>query len=149
MREGWEVKKLGEVFITATGTTPPKNCKDYYGEFIPFVKPPELCDTLLHSAADNLSEKGAVVARILPPYSILVSCIGNLGKIAMNSVPVAFNQQINAIMPNSKKGIPEFLFYQTLSTSFKEQLESFASGTTVPIVNKSKFNSKSIIRMCG
>ncbi len=37
------------------------------------------------------------------------------------------------------------MFYQTLSCSFKEQLESLASGTTVPIVNKSKFNSIEIV----
>lgn len=37
------------------------------------------------------------------------------------------------------------MLYQVLSCSFKEQLESQASGTTVPIVNKSKFNSIEIV----
>jgi len=36
-------------------------------------------------------------------------------------------------------------FNQVLSSSFKEQLEALASGTTVPIVNKSKFNSVEIV----
>ncbi len=36
--------------------------------------------------------------------------------------------------------LPEFLFFQTLTTQFKQQLHSVASGTTVSIVNKSKFN---------
>jgi type I restriction enzyme S subunit len=112
---------------------------------MPLVKPPELCDSTLDSAEDGLSESGAQVARTVPPNSILVSCIGNLGKIGMNTVPVAFNQQINAIHPDSTKAVPEFMFFQTLGGRFREQLEAMASGTTVPIVNKSKFNSIEIV----
>lgn len=112
---------------------------------MPLVKPPELRDAIFDSAEDGLSEAGVQVARTLPPKSILVSCIGNLGKIGMNTVPVAFNQQINAIHPDSGKAIPEFIFFQTLSERFREQLEAMASGTTVPIVNKSKFNSIEIV----
>ncbi|MEY4537889.1 MAG: hypothetical protein RL171_2040, partial [Pseudomonadota bacterium] len=96
-------------------------------------------------AEDGLSEAGAAIARTLPPNSILVSCIGNLGKIGLNTVPVAFNQQINAILPDACKALPEFMFYQVLSCAFKDQLEALASGTTVPIVNKSKFNSIEIV----
>lgn len=41
--------------------------------------------------------------------------------------------------------MPWFVFYQVLGPTFKEQLEEQASGTTVPIVNKSKFNSIPIV----
>ena len=145
MKKGWERKTLGEAFVTATGNTPPKNNTKFYGDFMPLVKPPELCDGQLDSAEDGLSKAGAEVARTLPPNSILVSCIGNLGKIALNVVPVAFNQQINAILPEVSKAVPEFMFYQVLSCGFKDQLEELASGTTVPIVNKSKFNSIHVV----
>ena len=37
------------------------------------------------------------------------------------------------------------MFFQVLSSAFKEQLEALASGTTVPIVNKSKFNSAEVV----
>lgn len=145
MKAGWIATTLGEAFITSTGSTPPKSNSDFYGQFMPLVKPPELCDSTLDSAEDGLSEAGAQVARTLPPKSILVSCIGNLGKIGMNTVPVAFNQQINAIHPDAGKAVPEFIFFQTLSVQFRAQLEAMASGTTVPIVNKSKFNSIEIV----
>ena len=75
----------------------------------------------------------------------MVSCIGNLGKVGLNTVPVAFNQQINAILPDESKATPWFLFYQALSCRFRDQLESQASGTTVRIVNKSKFNNIEIV----
>jgi type I restriction enzyme S subunit len=145
MKAGWIKTTVGAAFDTATGGTPPKSNSAFYGNYLPLVKPPELCDAELETAEDGLSEDGAAVARIAPPNSILVSCIGNLGKIGLNVVPVAFNQQINAILPDASKATPWFMFYQTLSCSFKEQLESLASGTTVPIVNKSKFNSVEIV----
>ena len=116
-KTGWHKTTLGEACATATGNTPPKNNTDFYGQFIPLVKPPELCNATLDSAEDGLSESGT---------------------------KVAFNQQINAILPDVKKAIPEFMFYQVLSCSFKEQLEALASGTTAPIVNKSKFDSITI-----
>ena len=112
---------------------------------MPLVKPPELCDSRFDSAPDGPSQKGATLARTLPPQSILVSCIGNLGKTGMNTVPVAFNQQINAILPALEEVLPEFMFFQVRSHEFKQQLEALASGTTVPIVNKSKFNSIEVI----
>ena len=144
-KAGWQKTTLGAAFSTVTGNTPPKNNALFYGQFMPLVKPPELCDATLDSGEDGLSKAGADVSRTAPPNSILVSCIGNLGKIGLNIIPVAFNQQINAILPDNQKAIPEFMFYQVLSSSFKEQLESLASGTTVPIVNKSKFNSIRIV----
>ncbi len=132
---------LSAAFNTVTGMTPPKRRQELYGDAIPFVKPPELLDCVLDSAGDGLSTEGAGEARILPVGSVLVSCIGNLGKVGLNSVPVAFNQQINAILPCPERAIPKFLFYQAKSPGFQDQLNALASGTTVPIVNKSKFNS--------
>jgi type I restriction enzyme S subunit len=144
-RNGWMETTIGDAFDTATGTTPPKENASYYGDFMPLVKPPELCDGRIDSSADNLSKAGSEVARTLPPKSILVSCIGNLGKIGLNTLPVAFNQQINAILPDESKALPELMFFQCLTSSFKKQLEGLAGGTTVPIVNKSKFNSVRIV----
>ena len=56
----------------------------------------------------------------------------------MNTVPVAFNQQINAIIPY--EGIvPKFLFYQAQSHYFRSQLEDKSTATTISIVNKGNF----------
>jgi len=145
VKAGWEKIALGEVFTTVTGNTPSKSNSEFFGDFMPLVKPPELCDSTVDSAEDGLSEAGVEVARTVPPNSILVSCIGNLGKVALNTIPVAFNQQINAILPDENRAVPEFIFYQVLSCDFKDQLEALSSGTTVPIVNKSRFNSIGIV----
>lgn len=138
---GWVEVTIGELFDTETGSTPPKNDEGNYGDFIPLVKPPELQGGAIHSAADGLSESGAAKARVLPSESVLVSCIGNLGKAALNLVPVAFNQQINAILPRKAIADPWFILYQVRSATFTRRLEALSSATTIAIVNKSKFNS--------
>ena len=114
---GWEFLELQKLSITLTGNTPSKKESKNYGDFIPFVKPPELQECIITTAKDNLSEFGSKSARILPKNSILVTCIGNLGRIGLNSIPVAFNQQINAILPN-KSFYSKFLFYQAQSVFF-------------------------------
>jgi type I restriction enzyme S subunit len=143
--EEWISTKLGDAFKTLTGNTPSKGNAAYFGEFMPLVKPPELIDDYVDEAADGLSLAGVEVARVLPIGSVMVSCIGNLGKVGINSVQVACNQQINAILPDARSTLPEFMFFQALARPFKRQLNAAASGTTVPIVNKSKFNDVQIL----
>jgi type I restriction enzyme, S subunit len=145
MSGNWIRTRLGAAFTTMTGSTPSKADASLFGTFMPLIKPPELLDRPLDSAEDGLSEIGARCARTLPVESVLVSCIGNLGKVGLNTVPVAFNQQINAVLPDRAAAIPEFMFYQALSPMFKAQLEARATGTTVRIINKSKFNEIEIV----
>ncbi len=141
---GWRIEKLGDVFDVVTGNTPPKKDPENYGDDIPFVKPPELRNSVIDKAEDNLSNLGATKSRVLPPFSVLVSCIGNLGKIAMNKIPVAFNQQINALKC-SKEFDYKYPFYFCQSSAFKNQLQSASSATTVAIVNKSSFEKLKIV----
>ena len=138
--KSWLTIELREIAEIVTGNTPPKNDKSNYGTEVPFVKPPELLNSTIKQTNDFLSKDGAKVGRVLPASSVLVSCIGNLGKVGINEKPVAFNQQINAILPG-KTFLSEFLFYQAQSPYFKSQLEELSSATTVAIVNKGKFES--------
>lgn len=140
----WQVKTLSEIGKCVTGTTPPKNDSNNYGNDIPFVKPPQLFDKQISDAPEKLSKKGAGLARILPANSVLVTCIGNLGRTAINKIPVTFNQQINAIIP-SKEIEGGYLFYQAQSHNFRKQLDELSSATTVAIVNKGKFETIKIV----
>ncbi|MBB3183369.1 type I restriction enzyme S subunit [Halomonas fontilapidosi] len=141
MRADWQTGQLGDFFEIVTGGTPPKAKKEMYGSYMPLVKPPELTGAGVQSGEDFLSEEGAAASRILPVGSVLVSCIGNLGKIGISKVELATNQQINSIKPNAGKAFPEFVFYLVQAPHFSDQLHRLASGTTVSIVNKSKFKS--------
>jgi type I restriction enzyme S subunit len=138
--QGWVWALVGELGRVTTGNTPSKKDPGNYGDYLPFVKPPELLDSVVSGASNGLSEKGTDLARVLPSDSVLVSCIGILGKTGINRVPVAFNQQINAI--TLADGLePRYVFYYFQSTAAKGLLNRLASATTVTIVNKSKFKS--------
>ena len=134
----WEEIAVSTIGDIITGNTPSTKDKSNYGTHLPYVKPPLLNNQLIDTSEEFLSERGVGSARVLPINSILVSCIGNLGRTALNSVPVAFNQQINAIVPYDNI-FPKFIFYQTQSHMFRTQLEAKATATTIAIVNKGNF----------
>ena len=139
--ENWvwyQVKMIGEVI---TGSTPPKEQTEYYGDDYPFYKPTDLEQGVsVVKAMDNLSSLGYAKARQLPPFSILVTCIGaTIGKTGLIRCEGSCNQQINAIIPNGCVVNDYFLFYSCLSDYFQNQILDNASATTLPIINKSKF----------
>ncbi len=139
----WVTLSIGELGQAITGNTPPTKNPENYGGDIPFIKPTELVDKGVISGRKTISEIGTKYARVLPKGGVLVSCIGYLGKTAIAKRDVAFNQQINAII-FKKTVFPEYGFYYFQSPGFRKDLESLASGTTISIVNKTKFESISI-----
>jgi type I restriction enzyme S subunit len=127
---------LADVGKVITGNTPPTADAENYGDAIPFVKPTELVDRGIRSAPSGLAPQAMGKARVVPVGAVLVSCIGNLGKTGIAKVPVAFNQQINAVVFNESV-VPEFGFYY--AQTLKPWLCGESSATTIPIVNKGKF----------
>ncbi|EAJ7790469.1 restriction endonuclease subunit S [Campylobacter coli] len=143
--QGWEVKKLGEISEIITGSTPSKNNLDFYGKDYPFFKPSDFEQGyFLENAGDNLSKLGFDKARQLPPKTILVVCIGSLGKVALTRVIGSCNQQINAIIPH-KNIIAEYIYYYCISSKFQSILFSKAPQTTLAILNKTEFSKLEII----
>jgi type I restriction enzyme S subunit len=132
----WQWVSIADVGKIITGNTPPTKDESNYGNFIPFVKPPALTDKGIRSTPEGLSETGVQSSRTLPAGAVLVSCIGGLGKTGIAKVPVAFNQQINAIVFDQRV-VPEFGLYY--AQTLKPWLHGVASATTLPIVNKGKF----------
>jgi type I restriction enzyme, S subunit len=130
------IEEVGEIL---TGTTPSKKNKRNYGNFLPLIKPPQLNDGLIYSGEDYLSEYGVNSARILPKNSVLVSCIGNLGKTGINTKPIAFNQQINAIIFDECV-LPRYGLYYFQTNEARQWLSKHASATTISIINKTKFS---------
>jgi type I restriction enzyme S subunit len=109
------------------------------GEAIPFVRPPELdASEPITSASMHLSAQGASYCDIVPAGSVLVCCIGSLGKVGFTGVPVAFNQQINALVFDESRVDSRFGFQ--FCRTLRATLESMAPATTLPIVNKRKFS---------
>jgi type I restriction enzyme S subunit len=138
--ESWEVVRIKFFGQIITGTTPSTKVPDYYGGPYKLVSPADLTDNLyIETSQKTLTEAGLNAARKVPKNSVLVGCIGNVGKIGITHDEVtAFNQQINAIVVNDRF---DFLFVYYLIYFYRHVLESKASKVTVPILNKSNFEN--------
>lgn len=144
----WQECNLGETGRVVTGKTPSKNNPEDWGEAVLFITPTDYKNygKKAYSSIRKLSLVGVQKQekRLLPPGSVLVTCIGSdMGKTVVNAFPCVSNQQINAIIPNKKKVFGDFLYY--LTKDLYETLKSLGSdGTAVPILNKSDFEKISI-----
>jgi len=138
--EGWEWKKIKDLGKIETGTTPSKSISEYYSDEFPFYKPTDLeAGENVVKSNDGLSKLGIEKARYVPEFSTLVTCIGaTIGKTGFIKKGGGFNQQINAIIPNETL-LPKFIYYQAISPIFQEQIKENASATTLPILNKGRF----------
>ena len=135
---------LKEIAEVITGNTPSKKrLNDFYGGNIPFITPTSLGKSIpILNPESSLTELGATKARCLPPESVLVCCIGSLGKIGYLGTKAATNQQINAVIFNKNIIFPKYGFYAL--KNLKKEIISLGSSTTVPIVNKSRFEKLEI-----
>jgi len=135
---GWKMGRLADIGEVVTGTTPTKTRPDYYDGEVPFVTPRELdAAKPIRCAQTTLTHLGASKAKLLPAGSVLVSCIGSLGKVGFADVELATNQQINAVVPDTGRVDPRYL-YQYCRT-LRPVLEHVAPSTTLKIVKKSLF----------
>lgn len=141
MRKGWEYKKLGEVGQIVTGSTPStKDESNYSPKEYCFVKPSDLPSQGIADIEETeyfVSQVGLSKSRVLPAGSVLVSCIGSIGKIGILTKEACSNQQINAIIPQDETD-SRFIAYSVYAQRFV--LESIANAPVVPIINKTDFS---------
>jgi len=132
----WQVVRLGEVGRVITGKTPPTSIPSYWNGSIPFITPVDLQGNAIRTAQRSITEAGLKFAKPLPKGTVVVSCIGYIGKVGVIDSDVAVtNQQINAVIPSVIHNW--FLAYALLHEV--DLLKSRARVTTVPILHKSNF----------
>lgn len=138
--ENWKWVRIASLGTTTTGGTPSKDHPEYYGGNYPFFKPSDL-DRGHHitKASEYLTEFGKEASRQLPKGSLLVCCIGSIGKCAIIDIDGTANQQINALAPIMCDS--DYLLYAIDNDAFKYQLNQGSRATTVSIINKNKFDN--------
>lgn len=137
---------IGSVAAVVTGNSPSPADDSNFGDSIEWIKSGNLGEDVASTADEWLSETGRAKARVAPSGSILVTCIAgsptSIGKASLVDRDVAFNQQINAILPSDKIDTA-FLFGQ-LKTAPK-LVRAKSTGGMKGIVNKSAFQSIEIL----
>lgn len=146
-KKRWEKKKLGEKCEIITGNTPSRNNQQYYGDYIEWIKSDNINtpSIFLTKAHEYLSEVGAKVGRIVEKGAVLMTCIAGslscIGNVGIADRKVAFNQQINAIIPSNDN--PYYLY--VLFELTKKELQSSVDMMLKGIVSKSKLESQEYI----
>lgn len=138
--ENWEWVRLRDLGITQTGNTPSRAISEYFGDFIPFISPGDILNGDINYQNQGLSQKGKEVGRVSEKCSILQVCIGgSIGKCAVNTMDVTYNQQINSITPILSNHL--YLYYLVDSPFFQSCISNKATGTATPIINKSTWEN--------
>lgn len=143
MQNKWISTTLGIACNLSTGKTPSKKKISSFGGDIPFVKPGDLDKGIfVTQTEETLTQQGLEESPALPKDTVLVSCIGNLGKKAILNCLGSCNQQINAILPSPYVD-PKFIYYYI--DIIRPWMIRNASATTVTILNKGKFSEAPLV----
>jgi len=142
--KGLSKRPLSEFGEIVTGNTPSRKDPANYGDHLEWIKSDNI-NTPSHyltRASERLSAAGEKKGRSAPAGSILVTCIAGsrdcIGNAAMADRKVAFNQQINAIIPNERVEM-SFLYTQLLVA--KKAVQAASTNSMKGMVSKSAFSA--------
>ncbi|HHR0920056.1 TPA: restriction endonuclease subunit S [Klebsiella oxytoca] len=125
--EGWEWVRLGTLFNSIqSGGTPSKINPAFWGGDIPWASVKDLGSSqYISETQDYITEAGLLSgSKLADSGDVLICTRMGLGKIAITSCPIAFNQDLKAVKLTSHI-IPDF-FFNTYST-----VKIKGTGTTV------------------
>jgi type I restriction enzyme S subunit len=135
----WEMVKLGDCSKLITGKTPPTKNTEYFDGGILWVNPSDFKSKYIEKTNRTISREAIEdnKSTLLPKNTILLSCIGDIGKVGILKDKGATNQQITAIILNDNL-FPDFIYYYLISK--KLELSNMANKSVVAILNNQRLN---------
>ena len=109
---GWQYKTLGEVAKWGSGGTPRAGTKSFYDGDIPWAIIGDLNDSYVTQTARTITQKGLdeSSAKMVPVGAVLIAMYGSIGKLGMNTIPMATNQAIAFAIPKTELVLQKYLF---------------------------------------
>ncbi len=146
MKQGWEIKTLGEISEILNGGTPDTTIPKFWNGENLWITPKDMGklvsiyvdDTLRKITNEGLKNSSA---KILPPNSIILSSRAPIGHLAINLKYISTNQGCKGIVP--KKEVNTLFLYYFLSKSV-DLLNSLGTGTTFKELSGSKLGTVEI-----
>ena len=98
-------------------------------------------NVFVENSEDRLTEEGSLsqIKKLIPPYSLMVSCIATVGLVSINTKPSHTNQQINTVIPHNKSAL--FYLYQHIKNNEEFLKNMGRGGTTTLNVNTKSFSN--------
>jgi len=140
--EGWKETTLGAEFEWSSGGTPKSGVPAYYENgSIHWLNISDLNDGLISYAEKKITELGLQEssAKIVPQGSVLIAIYGSIGKLGINTIPLATNQAICFTKKIPEYILNKFLFYYLLS--IRNQLISMGKGGTQQNISQTVLKS--------
>lgn len=126
----YEWTTLGAIAKWGSGGTPNAKNPANYGGSIPWAVIGDLNDGFVSRTEKHLSDKGLEnsSAKIVPPGAVLIAMYGSIGKLGINTIPMATNQAIAYAVPDESKILRDYLFWYLRSQ--RELLLNAGKGAT-------------------
>ena len=136
-QDDWNTYPISSLGKVVTGSTPPTDNPENYGGDKLFCAPSDVgTEKYISSTIKRVSEKGFHTGRIVPKGTIIVTCIGLIGKLGIAMQDMITNQQINSLIVDDAFD-NEFIYY-ALEFALPRYAAQ-ASMQTMPILSKSEF----------
>ncbi len=121
---------LGELVTILGGGTPDKSVPAYWDGDVPWASVKDFKSTELESTIDRISDAGVAnsATNIIPAGSVIVPTRMAVGKAAINTIDLAINQDLKALIPGPRVD-RRYLLHCLLVNG--PQLERHATGATV------------------
>jgi len=136
----WSKEKAGELCdCIVPGRNKPKQ---FDGEIAWITTPDIVHSSYIFNSKNGLGiskeEAKSVGSKIAPKNSVIISCVGDLGLVAIAGVELVINQQLHAFLPSEKV---EYRFLMYSITTQGRYIDRVATKTAVPYMNKNNCNS--------
>lgn len=140
MKNGWQTTTIGAVCEVANGGTPKTSVATYWGGQHPWITPAEMGNRpspFIEKTERTLTDLGLQnsSARLLQPYSVILSSRAPIGYVVINTKAMATNQGCKGLIP-SKDIEYKFLYYYLISKV--DLLNSLGTGATFKEISSSK-----------
>lgn len=133
MMEGWEDIKLGDVLDKIIGGgTPSKNNQSYWNGNIPWCSVKDMSDDkfIVSNTEDSITEVGLKnsSANLISKGTVVTATRMGLGRAFITGCDMAINQDLKALIPNSKID-NKFLLWLIIVN--RKNLDNLGTGSTV------------------
>jgi type I restriction enzyme S subunit len=135
----WQVVRVGQV---CRAIVPGRNKPKRFDGDIPWITLPDIQGILISESKKGLSiskeEAKEIGNKIVPAQSVVMNCIGEFGTVGITTRDVVLNQQLHAFV--CPENIDPYFLALSLISQVK-YMQSIATKTVVPYMNKGKCNS--------
>jgi type I restriction enzyme S subunit len=124
------LRSLNEIISFRGGGTPKKDIAEYWSDEIPWASVKDFKSLDLSRTQDSISRKGLEKssANLIPAGHVIIPTRMALGKAAINSIDLAINQDLRALIPK----VPihsRYLLHSMIGLA--GEIERYGSGATV------------------